>query len=133
MSTAPSKALNFSLWLLQILLAALFLMSGGMKVLAPIEEIQHNIAWAAEMPGLIKFIGFSEILGAIGLLLPAMVRKLPVLTPIAAIGLLVIMVLAAGFHASRGENSAIGMNAIFGAVALFIAWGRLKWAPITPK
>lgn len=133
MTSMPLKPLDTVLWLCQILLAALFLLSGGMKVFAPIEEIQHNISWAVEMPGLVRFIGFAEIVGAFGLVLPAMFRILPKLTPIAAIGLFVIMLLASGFHYSRGENVAIAMNAILAAVALFIAWGRLKLVPISKK
>jgi uncharacterized membrane protein YphA (DoxX/SURF4 family) len=133
MTSTLSKYLNIFLWLSQIVLAAMFLMSGGMKVLAPMEEIERNLPWAAEMPGLIKFIGFSEILGALGLVVPAMFRILPILTPFAAIGLFAIMLLAAGFHFKRSENDAITMNAILAAVALFIAWGRLRLAPISKK
>jgi hypothetical protein len=81
----------------------------------------------------VRFIGLSELLGGLGLILPAALRIKPVLTPWAAVGLAVVMVLASGFHVSRGESSVIGMNFILAAVAVFIAWGRFKKAPIYPK
>jgi uncharacterized membrane protein YphA (DoxX/SURF4 family) len=130
----PSKALNIILWIAQVLLAGMFLMSGFMKVAQPIEELAKMLPWASQVPeGLVRFIGISEVLGGLGLILPALLRIKPILTAWAAIGLALVMLFAAGFHASRGESSAIGMNVILALLALFIAWGRFKKAPIRPK
>ena len=131
---APSKALNIILWIAQVLLAGMFLMSGFMKVAQPIEELAKMLPWASQVPeGLVRFIGISEVLGGLGLILPALLRIKPQLTAWAAIGLALVMLFAAGFHGSRGENSAIGMNVILALIALFIAWGRVKKAPIQLK
>ena len=130
----PSKALNIILWIAQVLLAGMFLMSGFMKVAQPIEELAKMLPWASQVPeGLVRFIGISEVLGGLGLLLPAALRIKPQLTAWAAVGLALVMLFAAGFHAFRGETSAIGMNVILALVALFIAWGRFKKAPIRPR
>ena len=130
----PSKALNITLWIAQVLLAGMFLMSGFMKVAQPIAELAKMLPWAAQVPGgLVRFIGISEVLGGLGLILPALLRIKPTLTAWAAVGIAVIMILAAAFHASRGENSAIGMNVILALLAAFAAWGRFKKAPIQPK
>ena len=130
----PSKALNITLWIAQVLLAAMFLMSGLMKVSQPIEKLSESLAWTAQVPELlVRFIGVAEVLGALGLILPSLLRIKPRLTVTAALGLALVMIFAAVFHISRGENGAIGMNIILIAIALFIAWGRSKKAPIAPK
>ncbi len=130
----PSKALHIILWIAQVLLAVMFIMSGFMKVSQPIEELSKMLPWASQVPAaLVRFIGVSEVLGGLGLVLPSLLRIKPRLTVLAAIGLAAVMVFAALFHASRGEFSAIGMNLILAAIALFIAWGRSKKAPIQPK
>lgn len=129
-----SKALNISLWAAQILLAAMFLMSGVMKSTQPIEQLSAMMPWTADAPlALVRFIGISQLLGAIGLILPSLLRIKPQLTPLAALGLVIIMLLAAILHIAKGEFSAIGINIILGAVAGFITWGRYKKAPITTK
>ncbi|HEX8532353.1 MAG TPA: DoxX family protein [Cytophagales bacterium] len=130
----PSKALHITLWIAQVLLAAMFLMSGFMKVSQPIDQLSQMLPWASQVPvALVRFIGVSELLGGLGLVLPSLVRIRPRLTVLAAIGLAAVMVFAALFHITRGEYSAIGMNLILAAIALFIAWGRTKKAPIQPK
>jgi hypothetical protein len=68
-----------------------------------------------------------------GLTLPAFLRIMPRLTPIAAIGIIALMIAAATFHIARGEASVIGVNIVFAVIAAFIAWGRLMKAPILPK
>jgi putative oxidoreductase len=109
-------------------------MSGFMKVAQPIEQLSQMLPWASEVPAaLVRFIGISEVLGGLGLLLPALLRIKPQLTVWAALGLVAVMVFASIFHISRGEFSAIGMNLILAAVALFVAWGRAKKAPIQPR
>ena len=130
----PSKALNIILWIAQVLLAGMFIMSGFMKVAQPIEELAKMLPWASQVPaGLVRFIGISEVLGGLGLILPALLRIKPILTAWAAVGLATVMIFASIFHATRGEFSAIGMNIILALIAAFIAWGRFKKAPIAPK
>ena len=131
---SSSKALHITLWIAQVFLAGMFIMSGFMKISQPIEQLSQMLPWASQIPsGLVRFIGVSEVLGGLGLILPALLRIKPHLTAWAALGLATVMLFAAIFHASRGEFSAIGMNVILSLVALFIAWGRTKKAPILAK
>jgi uncharacterized membrane protein YphA (DoxX/SURF4 family) len=125
--------MNLLLWLVQVLLACAFGMAGVMKSTQPVEAlVQGGMAWAGQMPlAMVRFIGVSELLGAIGLILPAATKIKPVLTPLAALGLLTIMILAMAFHVSRGEVQATPINIVLGGLAAFIAWGRTKKAPIT--
>ena len=130
----PSKGLHIALWVTQGLLAAMFLMAGANKLFQSTEELAKMLPWVTEMPaGLVKFIGLSELMGGLGLLLPSLLRIKPNLTPLAALGLATIMLLATLFHISRGEMSVIGMNIAFMAMALFVAWGRTKKVPIHAK
>lgn len=82
---------------------------------------------------MVRFIGISELLGGIGLLFPSILRIKPILTPLAALGLFIVMVLALAYHIYKGENNLLGINLILGAIALFIGWGRYKKVPIQPK
>ena len=127
-----NKALNISLWIAQTLLAAFFLMAGVVKFTTSIEA-QREMEWAKHVSEeLIYFVGAVEILGALGLLLPAILKIKPILTPLAALGLAVVMVLAIALNVSIGETNAVGLLVIV-AIALFIAWGRFKRLPIQPK
>ncbi len=129
-----NKAMNIALWVVQVLLGLVFIMAGATKGFQPIEAMAEQMPWVTDVPaGLVRFIGISELLGGIGLLLPSILRIKPNLTVLAAIGLTIVMVLAALFHASRGEFPAIGANAVFVAMTAFVAWGRSKKAVILPK
>jgi putative oxidoreductase len=123
---------NILLWLVQILLAAAFGMAGVMKATQPVDVLAANgIAWAPQVPlALVRFIGISELLGAVGLILPALTKIKPFLTPLAALGLLTVMILAMGFHVSRGEAGALPVNIVLGGLAAFVAWGRASRAPL---
>ena len=126
--------LSVALWVVQILLAALFLNAGFLKGTQPIASIAPMIPWAPDVPEpLVRFIGVSELAGAIGLVLPAWTRIRPTLTPLAACGLVVVMLLAALFHISRGEWMNVPFVLTLGALAAFVAWGRLTRAPIPPR
>jgi hypothetical protein len=127
--------LRVALWTVQILLALAFLAAGTMKLTSPIPDLVAMGMWYADAAGgaLIRFIGLSEALGAVGLVLPAALRILPWLTPLAAAGLATIMVLAMGTHASASEWSAVPANAVLGGLAAFVAWGRLAKAPIPAR
>jgi len=81
----------------------------------------------------VRFIGASELAGALGLVLPAATRVKPLLTPLAALGLVTVMLLAIAFHLSRGEVSALPLNLAFAALSAFVAWGRLKRVPIRSR
>ena len=118
--------MKYALWTLQALLAALFLFGGVVKLSMPIEELTA----AMPLPALfIQFISVCEILGAIGLILPGLLRIQPVLTPIAAAGLTVIMIGATVLTAMMmGVPSAI-TPFVVGVVAAFIAYGRFSLAP----
>lgn len=131
--TKTSKAWNISLWIVQVLLAAMFIMVGLMKTVTPIEELAKMNPLSADIPNLIRFIGVSELAGGIGLLLPAALRIMPKLTVYAAAALAFVMILALIFHAWRGEYPAIVPNIVIGLLAAFVAWGRTKKAPIAPK
>ena len=129
-----SKTLHIALWVAQIALAAMFVMAGVMKSTQPIVDLSKTVPWTANVPvGLVRLIGISELLGGLGLVLPALLRIKPILTPIAAIGIVIIMVLAMIYHIAEGETNVIGINIAFGLVAAFIAWGRMKKAPIYPR
>lgn len=129
-----SKAMHITLWVVQVLLSAMFLMSGFMKASMPIEKLSAMLPWATALPAaVVRFIGLSELLGGLGLLLPSLLRIKPALTAWAGLGLATIMLLAIPFHISRGETPMIGMNGLFMLLALFVAWGRWKKAPIQAK
>jgi uncharacterized membrane protein YphA (DoxX/SURF4 family) len=126
-----SKALNITLWIAQSLLAAMFIMAGFTKVATPIDQLIVMMPWAADVPALlVKFIGVSELLGGLGLLLPSALRIKPNLTVLAARGLILIMIFAVAFHVSRGEFSATPASIILGSIAAFISWGRSRRAII---
>ncbi len=128
-SSTPSRAANVSLWIAQALLAAMFGMSGVMKLMTPIDALAQQMPWVASVPDLlVRFIGLSELAGALGLILPSVTRIRPALTPLAAAGLIVVMVLASGLHISRGETQMVPINLVLGALAAFVAWGRTKKA-----
>jgi len=129
-----SKALNVGLWIVQVLLALAFGMAGTFKSTAPIAELAQKMPWVGQVPAaLVRFIGVSELAAALGLILPSATRIKPVLTPLAGLGLVLVMVLAAGFHLSKGEVHALPINFVLGGLAAFVAWGRLRKAPISPR
>jgi len=129
-----SRALGIALWVAQVLLALGFGMGAFMKLTTPLDALAHKMAWVGAVPGgLVRFIGASELAGALGLLLPSLTRIRPRLTPLAAAGLLTIMVLAIPFHIVRGEAPVIKINIILGALAAFVAWGRTRRAPIPAR
>lgn len=133
-SPSRSKALHVTLWVTQGLLAVAFGMAGVMKTTMPIADLARQMGWPGVLPaGLVRFIGLSELAGAIGLILPAATRIRPSLTALAGLGLALVMVLAALFHISRGEVQALPINLTLGALAAFVAWGRFRKAPIAAR
>ncbi|MDQ0060658.1 DoxX family protein [Paenibacillus harenae] len=121
--------MNIALWVAQILLGFMFVMAGSMKTFNH-KKVKETMSWAKNgSTGYILFVGLSELLGGLGLLLPGALDIAPVLTGIAAIGIAIIMVLAIAFHAKQKETQAIGMNVVLLLLALFIAVGRLGIEP----
>jgi predicted tellurium resistance membrane protein TerC len=117
--------MNVFLWILQIVLAAMFAMAGLAKSTQPKEKLAARLPWVEDFsPGTVRFIGVVELLAAIGLVAPAATGILPVLTPLAATGLAIVMALAMNTHRRRREPGAIAFNAVLLAVAVVIAWGR---------
>jgi hypothetical protein len=130
---ARPLGLHVALWIAQGLLALVFGFAGSMKLLTPIDELAKNAAWIKDAAWLIRFIGVSEVAGALGMLLPALSRIRPRLTSLASVGLLTIMVLATGFHLMRGEARFTPVTIALGALAGFVAWGRFRRAAIPPR
>jgi DoxX-like protein len=114
------------LWFVQALLAALFLFAGGMKLVMPIEEMTKEFP----LPGwFLRSLGVAETLGAIGLILPGLLRVRPGLTPLAAAGLLLIMIGAVVITLSIGSVTMALIPLITGLLAAFVAYGRWRLAP----
>jgi uncharacterized membrane protein YphA (DoxX/SURF4 family) len=117
--------MNIALWIVQGLLAAMFLMAGFMKASKAKEELAERMSWVNDFnANTIKTIGILEILAAIGLILPWATNILPWLTPIAAVGLVLTMIGAAITHVRRSEFSNVGMNVMLLVLAAFVAYGR---------
>jgi uncharacterized membrane protein YphA (DoxX/SURF4 family) len=118
--------MNVVLWIVAGLLALTFLAAGLMKISQPKEKLATSgMGWAEDFPaGAIKGIGALELLAAIGLILPAALDIAPVLTPLAAAGLVVTMIGALITHARRKESQTIAINVLLLVLAAFVAWGR---------
>jgi uncharacterized membrane protein YphA (DoxX/SURF4 family) len=126
--------MNIVLWILAALLAAVFLAAGGMKLAQPKQKLAAapNMAWAKDFsPLTLKTIGALEVLAAIGLILPAALGIVPVLVPLAAVGLVLLMLGAAITHARRAESRAIATNIVLLLLAVVVAWGRFGPYPFT--
>jgi putative oxidoreductase len=121
----PSRALHVALWIVQAALAAMFGFSGVLKLTRPLADLQQQMAWVEAVPPLmVRFIGLAELAGALGVVLPIATGIRPFLTPLAALGLATIMVLALAFHVMRGEFGALPINLVLGSLAALVAWGR---------
>ena len=131
---APGRTWNIAIWAGQIALAGLYRMGAWFHFLPPQEAAAMGAVWMTEVPiALPRFIGVMELLGMIGLILPAALRIMPQLTVWAAAGLLAIQALAIPFHMIRGEFEPLPFNLIYVALAVFVLWGRGRKAPITPR
>ena len=118
--------MNRALWILQGLLAALFLFTGGTKLVLPIEEMTKQVP----LPGLfLRFIGVAEVLGAIGLILPGLLHIQPGLTPLAAAGLVIIMIGATTLTLVGGDLAPALIPLVVGLLSAFVAYGRWRLAP----
>lgn len=124
--------MNVILWIVQGLLALMFLMAGAMKLSKPKKDLREKLGdWVDQYSDLsIKLIGLAELLGAIGLILPMAIGFFPLLTPLAAIGLAMTMVGAMKVHYERKEKSKVITNIVLMLLAVFVVIGRLYLAPI---
>ena len=122
---------NRILWILQWLFGLYFIAVGVMHFIVP-EGLPKMMEWMYDLGSTVHYIvGVAEILGGLGLILPAITGKATGLVPLAALGLAVVMVGAAIWHSPRGETLQIGNNVFLALVMLYIAYGRWKLAPLT--
>ena len=117
-----------ALWIVQGLLALIFLFAGGMKLILPIEEMTKDVP----LPGpFLRFIGVAEMLGALGLILPGLLRIRPGLTPLAALGLVIIMIGATAVTLATMDAALALIPLVVGLLAAFVAYGRWRLAPLS--
>ncbi len=122
----PSQKTAVLLWIIQGLLALVFLFAGGMKFVIPIEEMTKQVP----LPGLfLRFIGAGEVLGAIGLILPGLLRIRPGLTPLAAAGLAIITVGATVVTLKTGGGATALIPLVVAFLSAFVAYSRWRMAP----
>src|SRR5882757_158382 len=126
--------MNPALWIIAIVLAAVFAASGLMKQFVPKDKlVTSGQGWAHDFsPTSIRLIGLAEILGAIGLVLPAATHIVPILVPLAAVGLALVRAGAVVVHARRNEAMNVAVNVLLIALAVFVAWGRFGPYSFTP-
>jgi uncharacterized membrane protein YphA (DoxX/SURF4 family) len=118
--------MNLALWITQGLLAAMFIMAGITKSTQSKEKLEKQFPWVKDFSlNTVRFIGISEFLSAIGLIIPWLTGIAPVLTPIAALGIAIIMILATvTVHLKKREYKEIGLNIFILLMSAFVAYGR---------
>lgn len=130
-NSTPSRGVHFGLWGLQILLALAFLAAGSFKLVTPAGEI---IAAGMTIPiPVLRFAGLSEVLGAVGLILPTGLRILPWLTPVAAACLSLVTLLAVGTHVAMGDVGAAAPPLVLAVLCAGVAWGRWSASPVSAR
>jgi uncharacterized membrane protein YphA (DoxX/SURF4 family) len=116
---------NIVLWVLQILLAVMFGFAGVTKLTQPVAKLSKQMVWVPRFPEpVVRFVGAAELLGAIGLILPWATGIAPILTPLAAVGLAVTMLLGAIHHLQHKEAKLVPINALLFVLAVIVAIGR---------
>ena len=118
-----------TLWTIQILLALMFLFAGGAKFVMPVDKMTQGMPTALANGSFLHFIGACEVLGGLGLVLPGLLRIRPSLTPLAASGLVIIMIGATVISAPQGVAMAV-IPLLTGILAAFVAYGRWRLAPL---
>ena len=120
------STMNVALWIVQGLLAALFLFAGGAKLVLPLDQMAGPVA----LPGwFLRFLGVAEVLGALGLVLPGLLRIRPGLTPLASAGLVIIMIGATVVTWVGGMVAVALINLVVALLAAFVAYGRWRLSP----
>lgn len=123
--------MDIALWIVQVVLAIVFLGAGGLKVAKSNAELHDKMAYVEDFSeAQVTGIGVVEVLGALGLILPAVTGIAPVLVPLAATGLAITMALAAVVHVRRDEAPMVVPNVVLGLAAAFVAWGRFGPHPL---
>jgi uncharacterized membrane protein YphA (DoxX/SURF4 family) len=123
--------MGIALWVAQVLLAVAFLGAGATKLMQPKEKLAKNMGWVEDFSQpTVRIIGALEVLGAIGVVLPALTGILPWLTPLAALGLVLLMAGAAYTHLRREEGSAVVPPAVLLLLAALVAVGRSFVLPL---
>ena len=122
---ASRRIVTYALWIVQGLLAIIFLFTGGMKLVLPLEKLEGTITLAGLF---VRFIGVAEVLGAIGLILPGLLRIRPGLTPLAAAGLMIIMIGATVLTLAGGDVALALIPLVVGLLSAFVAYGRWRLA-----
>jgi uncharacterized membrane protein YphA (DoxX/SURF4 family) len=121
---------NIALWIVQALLGVLFLFGGVMKLVLPLDQMQGPV----DLPGgFLRFIGVAETAGGLGLILPSLLRIQPGLTPLAAAGLVIIMIGATVITVLGGDPMAALIPAVVALLAAFVAYGRWRLAPLAGR
>jgi uncharacterized membrane protein YphA (DoxX/SURF4 family) len=121
--------MNYALWTIQVLLALLFLWAGGMKLVLPIQEMAKQMP--VPLPDLfLQFIGVCEVLGALGLVLPGLLGIRTGLTPLAAAGLVIVMIGATAVTLAGGDPVPALLPLAAGLLSAFVAHGRWRLAPL---
>jgi uncharacterized membrane protein YphA (DoxX/SURF4 family) len=119
--------MELTVWIIQGILALMFLMAGIMKSTQPKDKLVKSLPWVNDFSlQTVRFIGFSELAGAIGIVIPQLTGICPILTPIAAIGLVIIMVLAASHHMQKNEYKEVTFNAVLLILSAVVAFYRFK-------
>jgi uncharacterized membrane protein YphA (DoxX/SURF4 family) len=121
--------MTYALWIVQGLLALLFAWAGGMKLVMPLDQLVGPGGMPAFPGWFLRFIGVCEALGAIGLILPGLLRIRPGLTPLAASGLVIIMIGATAVTIQSGDIGMAMLPLVVGILAAFVAYGRWRLAP----
>jgi uncharacterized membrane protein YphA (DoxX/SURF4 family) len=117
--------MNVSIWIAQVFLGFVFIAAGLAKATQPREKLSDQMGWVEDFsPVQVKAVGTIEILGGLGVILPAWTGIAPILTPLAATGLAITMVLATLVHIRRKETSRLGINALLFVLAVFVAITR---------
>ena len=128
---STSRLPNVVLWIVQVFLAIIFLVAGFAMTFQPLNTLANTINWVSDVPaGMVRCIGISEILAAIGLIVPAIIGIWPQLTAFAASGVAFVMASASIFHFMRGEFFALPMTIVLTGLAAFVEYGRWKLAPL---
>lgn len=123
--------MTYVLWIIQVLLALLFLFAGGTKLVLPLDVLAASGSPnQIQLPGLfVRFIGVVEVLGALGLILPGLLRIKPWLTPLAAAGLVIIMLGATALTMAADGFTGGVVPLVVGLLSAFVAYGRWRLAP----
>ncbi|MFD1625344.1 DoxX family protein [Azospirillum griseum] len=133
-TVAPRRnILGPGLWTVQGLLSLFFVYAGYTKLALPADQLAAMIPWTAQHPGLVPLTGTADLLGGLGILLPSLTRIQPRLTVLAALGIIILQVLALAFHLSRGEAAVVPMNVVLIALTAFVLWGRGRALPVQPR